>query len=199
MKKEKEYIPQFAEIDEPFESNVVLKKCKCCGNESHSLFKGVCFECRNKLSKVSKNNKQKDIPDEDLYMQWRESVAEKRMVFLMRGLMWKKFRKFGFAVPMLVYGIFSILLSLVALFSNFTLYNLIIFMMLFSFGTIVVVINAIYLSQYRKILLSKFKRMNNTIVKLNEYNGWKCPSCKFENDNIGHCERCGVLPILRKG
>ncbi len=207
-KKNEEYIPQFNYDDLPVnEIEKKLSKCNNCGKESVSLHQGVCFECRQKqiyntnISNKIKENK--NSANENLYNQYREEVISNRTRPLLFGLIWRPLIKYGFPAFFIADGIIFILWTIpsaleIAKTSNSILSSIILFAFLILIGIALITIGILSIKFRKKIRHKKFEKFNKSVVKVSDYGSWECPSCRFVNDRIGHCERCGVLPILQK-
>ena len=137
MSKEKIYIPQFEDIDEPIENNEKkIQRCVKCNKESVSLHNGVCFECRQKITRSTNNiNKEKkNAPNEELYNRYREEIISNRTFLRPAILLFilKPFLKYGISLILLINGIFFI----VSAFSNEYIENSIV---LFIIGLISII------------------------------------------------------------
>lgn len=175
MKKKQEYIPQFNfDSEEDFS-----KKDELIENYECEIFNDdVCFEYirQNDIGNIDFTDESSS--NEKLYNEWKNQRNKKGSTPFLLGLLWIPLRKYGFSAILFVFGIGLLIKG-------------------YALGIILFLLGGILLIGDKEIRHNKFLKFNDLTVEVRDDSTWICPSCKMVNDQLHHCERCGILPKFK--
>ncbi len=201
MKKSKEYIPQFSEIDLNHEyydkqtENDNPIYCPRCKKTVLYLKGGLCDQCSKEVQCVSGTE-----PNEDLYNDWRDGNIERTEgTFLMTGAAWATLRKYGITGLFIAIGVVHLLLIIPIFFQLGEVEHIQIIVSIFIrlFLSAVNFLIAWLLGNIRyNVRHKRFLALNEKTVYYDASLQWCCPSCKTNNVGNKCCYVCGVLPKL---
>lgn len=207
MKKSKEYIPQFADInldedksDQYYRESRKVLRCSKCKLITEDLHNGMCEECfRHTEIKINVTE-----PDEDLYNSWCEAKIEAGEGFyLLQGVIGKSLRKYGIAGLFVVGGLAQIVMAIVNMVIAVGIPAAEIFADILTklLGAATCFIVAFAVIKIRRYLRhQRFMELNELTVYCQDYSEWSCPSCGSLNRSKKPCKFCGVFPkIVIKG